>query len=176
MGIVHAYSVDLTWTGARSVGTTSYTSYGRDHELTGEGKPPLLGTSDPAFRGDPTRWSPEDLLVGSLAQCHMLWFLHLAAAEGVVVVGYADNATGTMRIEAAGHGHFSEVVLHPRVELAAGAHLPDGRAVTDAVLAELHHRAHEHCFIARSVNFPVRLEPVPVAHVRGASPIQAPAF
>lgn len=165
MGIVHGYSVDLHWTGARGTGTTSYTSYGRDHELTGEGKPPLMGTSDPAFRGDPTRWSPEDLVVGALSQCHMLWFLHLAASAGIVVVGYSDHAEGTMRVASAGHGNFSEVVLHPRVVLAPGATQPDGSPVTDDVLAGLHHRAHEHCFIARSVNFPVRNEPVPLAHV-----------
>ncbi|GEL93611.1 OsmC family protein [Cellulomonas composti] len=160
--LLHSYSVDLTWTGAGPAGTTTYTSYGRDHELTSGRKQSLPGTSDPAFRGDPDRWSPEDLLVGALAQCHMLWFLHLAAAAGVVVVGYADAAAGTMRIESAGQGQFTEVVLHPRVTLR-GHHLPDGSPVTDGVLADLHHRAHEHCFIARSVNFTVRHEPVPVA-------------
>ena len=92
----------------------------------------------------------------------MLWFLHLASAAGVTVLGYEDKAVGTMRIEAAGQGQFREVVLRPRVTVAPGAHLPDGGAVTDAVLGGIHHQAHEHCFISRSVNFPVRHEPVPV--------------
>ncbi len=159
--LLHSYSVDLAWTGAGDQGTSTYTSYGRNHELTSGDKLPLPGTSDPAFRGDPARWSPEDLMVGALAQCHMLWFLHLAARAGVVVVGYSDAAQGTMRIESAGHGQFTEVVLRPRVVLRNHV-LADGRAIDDGVLEDLHHRAHEHCFIARSVNFTVRHEPVPV--------------
>ncbi len=159
--LLHSYSVDLAWTGAGDQGTSTYTSYGRNHELTSGDKLPLPGTSDPAFRGDPARWSPEDLMVGALAQCHMLWFLHLAAKAGVVVVGYSDAAQGTMRIESAGHGQFTEVVLRPRVVLRNHV-LAYGRAIDDGVLEDLHHRAHEHCFIARSVNFTVRHEPVPV--------------
>ncbi|ADG74843.1 OsmC family protein [Cellulomonas flavigena DSM 20109] len=159
--LLHQFSVDLTWTGARDVGTATYTSYGRDHVLTAGDRPPLPGTSDPGFRGDPDRWSPEDLLVGALSQCHMLWFLHLAATTGVVVVGYEDAASGTVRIEGAGHGQFTEVVLRPRVTVR-NATLADGRPVDDALLADVHHRAHEHCFIARSVNFAVRHEPTPV--------------
>ncbi|WP_421741558.1 OsmC family protein [Cellulomonas sp.] len=162
MGPLHTYSVDLTWTGAGRTGTSSYTAYSRDHEVRIGSKPPLLGSSDPAFRGDPSRYNPEELLVSALAQCHMLWFLHLASAAGVVVVGYEDQAVGTMRIEAAGQGQFREVVLRPRVTVAAGAHLPTGAAITDGELAGIHHQAHEHCFISRSVNFPVRHEPVPV--------------
>ncbi len=160
---LHSYNVDLTWTGARRFGTTSFTAYGRDHELRSGDRPVLLGTSDPHFRGDPTRWSPEDLLVASLAQCHMIWLLHLAARDGVAVLDYADGATGTIRIESAGHGHFTDVVLHPRVTVAQGASLPDGSPVTDEVLSALHAEAQLHCFIARSVGFPVRVQPVPVA-------------
>jgi len=156
--LLHQYSVDLTWTGAGDAGTATYTSYGRDHALTSGAKPPLPGTSDPHFRGDPNRWSPEDLLVGALAQCHMLWFLHLAAAAGVVVVGYQDAASGTMRIEAAGNGQFTEVVLRPRVHVR-GTTTEGGTVVTPELLTDLHHRAHEHCFIARSVNFTVRITP-----------------
>ena len=70
-----------------------------------------------------------------------------------------------MRIEAAGHGQFTEVVLRPRVVVRTRV-LADGQPVTDGVLADLHHRAHEHCFVARSVNFTVRHEPVPVAFER----------
>ncbi|WP_034623566.1 OsmC family protein [Cellulomonas sp. URHE0023] len=165
MGPLHTYSVDLTWTGAGASGTASYTSYSRDHEVRIGTKPPLLGSSDPAFRGDPSRYNPEELLVSALAQCHMLWFLHLASAAGVVVVAYEDQAVGTMRIEAAGHGQFREVVLRPRV-VVGRPRLPDEAPVTDALLADVHRKAHEHCFISRSVNFPVRHEPVPlrIAH------------
>ncbi len=162
---LHQYSVDLTWTGARRFGTTSFTAYGRDHELRAGDRPAILATSDPHFRGDPSRWSPEDLLVSSLAQCHMIWLLHLAARDGVAVLGYSDTASGTIRVEAAGQGAFTEVVLHPRVSVAAGASLPGGAPVTDDVLDGLHAEAQEHCFIARSVSFPVRVQPAPLAFV-----------
>lgn len=154
MGILHTYSAELSWSGAVTGGTTSYTSYSRDHDVIFDGKPPLPGSADPVFRGDPTRYNPEELLVAALAQCHMLWFLHLAAVAGIVVVGYTDRATGTMRVEAAGHGQFTEVVLRPCVTVTGEA--------ADADLAGLHARAQEHCFIARSVNFTVRTDPAPV--------------
>ncbi|NTW38551.1 MAG: OsmC family peroxiredoxin [Cellulomonadaceae bacterium] len=161
MGIIHTYRAGVTWTGAGDVGTASYTSYSRDHEVAFEGKPNLPGSSDPAFRGDPSRYSPEELLVAALSQCHMLWFLHLAAQDGVVVLAYDDDAVGTMRVEAAGAGQFTAVVLHPRVVVR-------DRTVDDERLAALHLRAGEHCFIKRSVNFPVRTEPAPVAHAAAA--------
>ncbi|MCU1432808.1 MAG: OsmC family protein [Actinotalea sp.] len=169
MGILHTYQADVTWTGAGAAGTRSYTSYSRDHDILFAGKPPLPGSSDPAFRGDPTRYNPEQLLVGALAQCHMLWFLHLAAQDGVVVVGYEDHAVGTMRVEGGGAGQFTSVALHPHVTVAS-AEREDGRTITDADLAALHAGAHEHCFIARSVNFPVRRDPAPlrVAQPAGA--------
>jgi|SRR5690554_1447527 len=161
MGPLHTYSATVTWTGAGVVGTASYTSYSRNHEIELPGKPVLLGTSDPAFRGEPDKYTPEELLVVSLSQCHMLWFLHLAAAEGITVTGYVDQAGGTMRVEAAGAGQFTSVVLRPRIELAS-ATTRSGETVTDALVAAVHEKAHQHCFISRSVNFPVRIDPVPL--------------
>jgi organic hydroperoxide reductase OsmC/OhrA len=157
----------VVWTGAGDLGTRSYTSYSRDHDVVFDAKPSLPGSSDRAFRGDPSRYSPEELLVAALAQCHMLWFLHLAAQEGAVVVAYADEAVGTMRVEAAGAGQFTQVVLRPRVTVAPGV-LANGKPVDDAALAAVHARAHEHCFIARSVNFPVRHDPAPVRVAPGS--------
>ncbi|MCB2175212.1 MAG: OsmC family protein [Actinomycetales bacterium] len=151
MGILHSYSAAVTWTGAGHTGTAGYASYSRDHEVEFPGKPLLLGSAEPTFRGDAGRYNPEELLVGALAQCHMLWFLHLAADAGVVVTGYHDDAAGTMRVRSGGMGRFTEVVLHPRVTLRED--------VPDHVLAELHERAGEYCFIKQSVNFPVRCEP-----------------
>jgi len=175
MGILHTYEATLRWTGARGVGTTGYTAYSRDHEVAFEGKPPLLGSADPSFRGDPGRYTPEELMVAALAQCHMLWFLHLAAADGVVVVGYSDSAQGRMRVEAAGHGQFTEVVLRPFVTIAS-VERADGRQVTDDEVALLHARSREHCFIARSVNFPVRHDPAPLrVAVAAAEPLGEPA-
>ena len=148
----HRYQVEVTWTGNRGEGTGHYRAYERAHEVRAGDKPPILGSSDPAFRGDPSRYNPEELLVAALSQCHMLWYLHLAADAGVVVVAYVDAAEGTMREDRpGGGGRFTEVVLRPRVTVAAAD-------MTDKA-AGLHDRAHELCFIASSVNFPVRHEP-----------------
>ncbi|WP_265521100.1 OsmC family protein [Oerskovia flava] len=155
MGAFHSYAATVRWTGAGETGTTSYTAYSRDHDVEITGRPAIRASADPAFRGDPARHSPEELFVASLAQCHMLWFLHLASAAGVVVLEYEDDVEGSMRVESAGAGQFTEVVLHPRVTVTS---TPDGDDVT---LTELHHLAHDHCFLARSVNFPVRVDPVP---------------
>lgn len=152
MTALHEFSVHVTWTGAGTEGTTSYTSYSRDHEVRMEGKPTLLGSSVPAFRGDPARYSPEDLFVASLSQCHMLWALHMAARAGVVVVGYTDRATGTMRVESAGAGQFTEVTLHPQLTVLGD--------IDEETVTTIHADAHAHCFLARSVNFPVRHAPL----------------
>jgi len=164
MGALHSYTVNVSWTGAGETGTSSYTAYSRDHEVVITGRPVVLGSADPAFRGDPSRYSPEQLFVAALSECHMLWFLHQAANDGLVVVGYGDEAVGTMRVESAGAGQFTDVVLHPRVTVRVpGADDDsddlDDRPVTDARLLTVHQRAHDHCFLARSVNFPVLLEP-----------------
>ncbi|PJJ74311.1 organic hydroperoxide reductase OsmC/OhrA [Sediminihabitans luteus] len=158
-GATHTYVGTVRWTGAHDAGTASYTAYSRDHEVVFDGRPVILGSSDPSFRGDPARHSPEELFLASLAQCHMLWFLHLASAAGVVVVAYDDDPTGTMRVESAGAGQFTDVTLRPRVVVASAS---QGAVADDATLASLHGAAHDHCFIARSVNFPVVHEPAPV--------------
>lgn len=147
----HRYNARIEWTGAREHGTTSYRVYGRDHRIAIAGKPDLLGSSDPAFRGDAGRHNPEELLLAAVSACHMLWYLHLAAAAGVVVTGYADDAEGEMAMEADGAGQFTGVTLRPLVALASET----DRARADA----LHAGAHAKCFIARSVNFPITVQP-----------------
>lgn len=148
----HSYAIAVRWTGNRGTGTSDYTAYGRDHEITAKGKATsIAGASDPAFRGDGRRYNPEELLVAALAACHMLWVLHLCARSGIAVNDYEDEAEGTMVTEADGGGRFQEVRLHPRVVIAEPARQGD--------LAALHHEAHRLCFIAQSVNFPVHCEP-----------------
>jgi len=154
MSGTHSYELCLEWNGNIGSGTSSYGAYGRDHEIRSAGKPVIAGSSDPAFRGDPQRWNPEELLVASLSQCHMLWFLHLAATAGVVVTAYVDAPVGSMCEHPDGSGQFTEVVLRPVVTVADAAMRE--RA------ADLHHEAEKMCFIARSVNFPVHHEPVTV--------------
>ncbi|MGH9899742.1 MAG: OsmC family protein [Pyrinomonadaceae bacterium] len=146
----HSYKIHVTWTGNLGEGTSSYKSYARLHEISGDGKQIITCSSDPAFRGDKSRYNPEELLVASLSGCHMLSYLHLCANSQMVVTGYVDNAVGTMAQTEDGGGHFTEVVLKPVVTIKEGS---------DSKLAsELHEKAHELCFIANSVNFSVRVE------------------
>jgi organic hydroperoxide reductase OsmC/OhrA len=150
MSISHHYRATIRWTGNLGSGTSEYRAYSREHLIEVAGKPLLLGSSDPQFRGDPSRHNPEDLLLASLSACHMLWFLHLSADSGLVVERYSDDAEGVLETIPDGSGHFTSVTLHPKVTISRG---------TAVQAAELHERAHHRCFIAQSVNFPVRHEP-----------------
>lgn len=147
----HSYATQVLWTGNRGTGTSGYRAYDRAHEIRAAGKPPLFCSSDPAFRGDRSRYNPEELLVAALSSCHMLSYLHLAADNGVVVLDYRDDARGTMVETSNGGGKFSDVTLHPIVT-ARGP-------VDERLVESLHHRAHDLCFVASSVAFPVRCEP-----------------
>src|SRR6476620_8844952 len=114
----HRYSINVVWTGNTGQGTSDYRSYRRDHEITVSGKPPVLGSADPKFRGDPARYNPEELLVSALSTCHMLWFLHLCCEAGIVIHAYEDTAQGVMCENPDGSGAFVDVVLNPAVALA----------------------------------------------------------
>lgn len=146
----HIYKTCVEWTGNLGRGTADYRAYSRDHLISAPGRPAIDGSSDPAFRGDAARYNPEDLLVGALSSCHMLWYLHLCSAAGIVVLAYRDEAAGTMAEDEGGGGRFTEAVLRPLATIAKGA---------DPVRAmALHEEAHRFCFIANSVNFPVSVE------------------
>ena len=147
----HHYSVTVEWTGNLGSGTSAYRAYSRNHEIAAKHKPAIPGSSDPAFLGDRTRWNPEDLLLAAVATCHQLWYLHVAADAGIVVTAYRDRAEGFMEERPDGSGRFTRVVLHPVVTVAPGADVARAKA--------LHHDAHEKCFVANSVNFPVDCEP-----------------
>ncbi len=146
----HHYELVVEWLGDRGTGTSGYRDYDRTHEVRAAGKPVIAGSSDPAFRGDPDRWSPEELLVAALSQCHLLWYLHLAADGDVVVTRYTDTPVGTM-IEDGSGGRFSGVTLRPAVTVA-------DPAMCERAL-ELHEAAAARCYIARSVSFPVDHRP-----------------
>jgi organic hydroperoxide reductase OsmC/OhrA len=151
----HHYEVTVSWTGNRGTGTSGYRDYGRDHEVSAEGRPLILGSSDPAFRGDPARWNPELALLTALSECHMLSYLHVCATAGVVVTGYVDASEGTMAEDDNGGGRFTEVTLRPQVTVATAD-------MIDSAIA-LHEEASAKCFIAASVNFPVHHEPAVTA-------------
>ncbi|TQS40075.1 OsmC family protein [Cryptosporangium phraense] len=154
MVAVHNYELALVWTGNQGTGTSAYRAYGRSHEVTAPGRPALLGSADPAFRGETDRWNPELLLVAALSGCHLMSYLHVCVEAGVVVTAYSDAPTGAMTQTPGGGGRFTEVVLHPRVTVARGGNVD--------LATRLHADASERCFIASSVNFPVRHEPVVV--------------
>jgi organic hydroperoxide reductase OsmC/OhrA len=149
----HEYRISNRWTGNLGTGTSAYRAYSRNHEYLGEGKSaPIPGSSDPAFRGDPARYNPEELLVGTLSTCHMLWVLHLCAEAGIVVTEYADDAWGEMVEHADGSGEFTRVLLRPRMRITEAARAGEAAAI--------HDDAHRLCFLARSMRFAVEHEPV----------------
>lgn len=148
----HTYAVTVEWTGNLGTGTDTYASFSRAHEILSAGKPPIAASADPHFRGDAEAWNPEELLLASLSQCHMLWYLHLCSVNGVVVVDYEDHARGTMAMDTTGGGgQFTGVVLRPEVAVADPSMEERARA--------LHAEVPARCFIARSVAFPVHHEP-----------------
>ncbi|WP_437889620.1 OsmC family protein [Phytobacter sp. V91] len=146
----HHYQVNIMWTGNKGQGTESYKAYSRDYVISAGQKADISGSSDPAFLGDATRWNPEDLLVASASACHKLWYLHLCAEAGISVYSYLDRAEGTMT--EGKKGCFTGIVLKPEITLRPGDDIQRAYA--------LHHRAHELCYIANSLNFPVLCEPV----------------
>ncbi|RMF16140.1 MAG: OsmC family peroxiredoxin [Alphaproteobacteria bacterium] len=147
----HSYRLEVLWTGADQDGTAAYASYRRDHLIRAPGKPDLAGSSDPAFRGAAECWNPEELLVASLSACHMLWYLHLASESGIIVRSYRDRPSGEMRIDpATGGGRFVAVTLAPEIVIDEDGDIARAR--------RLHAAAHRRCFIAASVNFPVRVK------------------
>ena len=148
----HQYSVTVKWTGNKGVGTSSYTGYERSHTIISENKNDILCSSDPVFRGDKTKYNPEELFIAAISSCHMLWFLHLCADNGIVVVDYSDTPNGEMLELADGGGHFTGVTLHPVVMVKDHSMIEKAN--------EFHDKANKLCFLANSCNFKVHHKPV----------------
>lgn len=151
MGHEHHYRIRTTWSGNKGLGTDNVRTYDRTHAVDIEGKPSLELTTDNPHVGDRTKLNPEDLLVTAVSSCHMLSYLYLCALEGIVVMAYEDKAHGIMVEESNGGGRFREVTLNPEVVVKNASMIDKAN--------ELHHRAHEICYIASSVNFPVHCRP-----------------
>jgi organic hydroperoxide reductase OsmC/OhrA len=143
------YYAKLVWSGGALGPTESVAGYSREFRAEFEGKPPLRGSADPAFHGDPTLYNPEDLLMTALSSCHMLSYLAVCAHAGIVVLSYEDSMVGTVA-RRDGKVKFVDVSLRPKVTLEEGSDIERAKA--------LHEKAHNICVVANSVNFPVRYE------------------
>lgn len=144
----HLFNAHLTWTGAAK-GPTATPDFSRDMKVSIEGKPDIAGSSAPGFRGDPKAHNPEDLLLSALSMCHALTYLAVCAGSGVQVLAYEDHAEGVLeKVERT--FRFTGATLRPRVVVAAGSNLDRANS--------LHDKAHANCFIANSINFPVKIE------------------
>lgn len=150
MNKLHQYNIHTLWTGNTGVGTKSYASYDRSHNIYSADKKIIECSSDPSFRGDATKYNPEELFLASISACHMLWYLHLCADNAITVINYIDNAIGKMEQDKPG-GKFVQVMLRPKIEIKEA-----GKKI---LAMELHKQAHEQCFIANSCNFPILHEP-----------------
>jgi organic hydroperoxide reductase OsmC/OhrA len=146
----HRYATRLRWSGETGDAAMSYPAYSRTYTIEADGKPVLGGSADPHFRGDSSRYNPEDLLVAALSACHLLSYLAVCSRAGIVVTAYEDAAEGEMTL-IDGKIRFREVTLHPHVTIADASRADEAH--------ELHERAHSECFIANSVNFPVSVTP-----------------
>lgn len=150
MSKTHEYTAAIAWTGDRGEGTKRYKSYDRSWRIETPGKLPIECSNDPLLGGDSLKPNPEDLLLASLGACHMLWYLHLASAAGIVVHAYQDSPLGVGETGPNGEGRFIRAVLRPKITVSRDA---------DTTKADLlHHEVHRYCFIARSVNFPIAYE------------------
>lgn len=144
----HHYTSKVNWTGNQGEGTKNYASYKRNYTISIDNKPDLLGSSDPAFLGDPSKHNPEELFLSSISSCHALWYLHLCAENGIVIISYVDKAEGIMKEEDNGKGRFTSVTLNPKVKITNPKFIEKAQ--------RLHVKANEMCFIANSCNFDIQ--------------------
>ena len=144
--MAEVYPATLVWSG-----NTLETDYSRSAELSKPaGQAAIPVSSLPMFGGAGERWNPEDLLAGTLATCHMLTFLALAAKARIEVRGYSDRAEAALVTEER-VSRVGEILLQPTIRVAKG---------TDAAkVEELFQKAHKYCVIANSITSKVAMEP-----------------
>ena len=157
-GRARLYEANITWTGNRGQGTSAYAATVATMWCARRENQISRCPQTRRFCGNPARHNPEDLLVAAISSCHMLWYLHLCANAGIIVWAYEDRPSGRLIESQESGGRFKSVLLRPKVTIESGD-------VQEAL--RLHQDAHEKCFIANSVNFPVLLEPA-IQHVSKA--------
>jgi organic hydroperoxide reductase OsmC/OhrA len=154
----HRYTATVEWSGDAAPADFNAGRYSRRHRLRFDGGADVPGSAAvanvPLPWSDPAGVDPEETFVASIAACHMLWFLSLAAKARLAVASYRDEAEGVMTMNAAGRLWVSIVTLRPHAVFAGE------RQPTREQLLALHHHAHEECFIANSVKTEVRCEPI----------------
>jgi organic hydroperoxide reductase OsmC/OhrA len=142
----HIFQTRVRWAGTQQAAPSAYT---RDMVVEPEGKAPILGSSSRRFRGDDARYNPEDLMLASLAECHILTYLSLAGAEGIRVQSLAVEVSGVLA-NVEGKMRFREATLRARTQVESASDIE--RAT------QLHDGAHTGCFMSNSVNFPIAVE------------------
>jgi organic hydroperoxide reductase OsmC/OhrA len=147
----HRYSARVTWTGNLGQGTSSYRAYSRNHEIAAAGKPVLPARPIRRFAAIPRATTPRNSSSSRCPRVTCSGICICAREAKISVIEYVDEASGAMAETARWGGRFTEVTLRPQVVIAPGGDL--------ARAEELHEGAHHLCFIANSVNFPVRCEP-----------------
>lgn len=148
----HVFKAQLNWTSKQSPEESSKRFYSKSHKIVIEGKPTLDVSAAKAFKGDPSLYNPEDLLLSSLVSCHMMSYLYICSQNGIEVLEYSDNAEAILEVSPNGSGRFVEVKLFPKVKILN----PDKVELA----LELHEKANQLCFIANSCNFPVLHEAI----------------
>ena len=147
---MHEYRATTNW--RRTSADFTYDTYNRAHEVKFGGGEVVPWSSAPEFKGDADRVNPEEAYVASLSTCHMLTFLAIAARKRFVVDSYTDEASGVMEKNQSGKYWVSRVTLRPRAAFS-GARQPSAQE-----MSELHHAAHENCFVGNSVRTEITVD------------------
>jgi organic hydroperoxide reductase OsmC/OhrA len=146
------HTVTIDW--QRTTADFNYKTFDRTHTWRFSGGQTIQGSSAPAYYGNAALANPEEGLVAALSSCHMLTFLSIAALKGFVVESYQDKPEGELSKNEQGKTMISQITLHPKV-VFRGDKVPDSKALSD-----LHHKAHQSCFVANSLLTKVIIEPL----------------
>jgi len=149
MAFKHQFKADLSW--SKEIVQADRKTYERSHQVSIQGKSTLEISAAKAFKGDPSKYNPEDLLLSSLISCHMMSFLYVCTQNNIDILSYTDHAEAILESYPDGSGRFMSATLNPKITIT------DPEKVELANL--LHQQAHQLCFIANSCNFPIQIIP-----------------
>ena len=143
----HLFKATLNWTSQQNQNKLSERYYSKTHQIKIEGKPVLDISAAKAFKGNPSLYNPEDLLLSSLVSCHMMSYLYVCSQNGIEILEYSDHAEAILEVSPDGSGRFVEVKLFPKVKISNSDQIE--------LALQLHQKANQLCFIANSCNFSV---------------------